>query len=301
MQTTSGPSIAFVEESAGFNAAPVQFTDGPLQPDTTMTVLIAWVLGLLAVTQFIRHVTKDADDDLAPEKREALSDTLLGLNQDRLSSYVPNFNMVFDRFFGENHLAWRCFLRSTIVSVVLYMIVATAFGIAVTEKKYQVGFLAMVGLLLNAPADYISLLETRWLLGKTISIRKKIVLDIVFTSGITVLWLALTAFTVAYWATIQGSGPGAPDIVAKLVESLATMDHDTQRFLLSVVITAFSTSVWFWLHGLSEAMIKTYAAIKPLMSWLNVRGKPLRAIGVVINVYVIAIAVIILPVYWALK
>jgi hypothetical protein len=83
--------------------------------------------------------------------------------------WPTTFGNVFDGVFGTKHLSWKCFLRSCVAS---YCAVAFWFAVGAVRYRYFGSWRNAVLLVLvcggigNLIPDYISLLETRWVLRK---------------------------------------------------------------------------------------------------------------------------------------
>lgn len=265
---------------------------------------VIWFGSLWAITLFIRKVSKDADADLDPEKKMILANRLSGLDQESFSSWVPDFTLVFDRFFGSKHFAWRCFYRSTLISVITFISLNFIFGrfdqISDTLEVLIAAFI------LNAIIDYISLLETRALLSRQIHISLKLILDAIFTFILSSIWFAV----VFHVAINIGDGmmvvlERASDIFKLIKEFwllLPSKDHflDFDVLARAVLLTGFTTSIWLWLHGLAQVSIRGLSSIPIIMSWLNVREAPLRAIGTTINIIVLFLGALMFPVFLAI-
>jgi hypothetical protein len=94
--------------------------------------------------------------------------------------YVRNwpstFAAMFDRVFGDTHLNWRCFWRSTIASYSAVLVVILLDAALAPKNVYTIGqhvdrspllahgFPDPIAVALQCNADFISLLETRVLL-----------------------------------------------------------------------------------------------------------------------------------------
>lgn len=89
---------------------------------------VIWFGGLWAIVLFIHKVTKNADDDLDPVKRKALSDDLEDAIAENPGDWVSDFTNVFDRFFGKKHLRLRCFYRSALISIFCFIILSLNQG-----------------------------------------------------------------------------------------------------------------------------------------------------------------------------
>jgi len=253
-----------------------------------------WFALLWAILLFIRKVSKDADNDLNPETRKALSDELLRIKDREASSWVPDFTAVFDRFFGTKHLRWRCFYRSILVSIFTFSALAYLsdhYGTPYIEYDLLVSLIT-VSLIFNGLIDYISLLQTRIILNAPIPILAKIILDGILTTLLSILWLAFTLSLIAY-----------DDL--KFLELMTTLWHhlfdnassSESNAVRIVLATSFATSIWLWLHGLSRVLIRSLSTVQWFMGWLNVKETPLRAIGTTINLIVLTFGVLLFPVY----
>jgi len=270
-----------------------------------------WFSAVFATLAFIRKVSKDADKDLNPERREALAHELSLLRVRDLSAWVPDFVSVFDRFFGERHFSLRCFSRSIIISVLAF--VALLFSYAKSDFfSAHEDFLTYLGaaILINGIADYFSLLETRFVLGMRLSVGKKIALDSFLTILIFFAWLPagyflLTVVTGRYAPHDDLFWSNYPLVMAFLFQSIfgstdSFVGSKTAVFQ-SFFITTFTTSIWLWLHGLSHTTIKAMRGTRTLIGWLNVKETPLRAIGVVINAYILGFGLALFPVFILLR
>ncbi len=270
-----------------------------------------WFGALWAFYLFINKVSKDAEEVLHPQKRKALSDELLRIKDRDASSWVPDFTLVFDRFFGEKHLSWRCFYRSSLISVLVFTVLnciisSSLLYVSLVDSSgtsrsgdaiWIAGVLAtlfMIGVVINAPIDYISLLETRILLLMPIPIFIKIAIDIILTFLLSFLWLVTLSFL---GQTAAGSQPKYFEVISVLWVSLTSTTHESGYFVLIIVATSFTTSVWLWLHGLSRVLIRGLSHLQKFMGWLNVKETPLRAIGTTINLIVLTFGVLLFPVY----
>lgn len=143
--------------------------------------------------------------------------------------WVHGFAKMFDRVFGSKHLSWQCYLRALVVSILtvlavsLYVLMGRANGHTGFSQQFspfttiQFWVFAIV---VNGTIDYISLLETRFLIGRmqqTQSLPKQlaiIVVDILATAVIFVLTLSLMALVLSplyaraleYFAVVQQGG-----------------------------------------------------------------------------------------------
>jgi hypothetical protein len=104
-------------------------------------------------------------------------------------SWPDTFAKVFDRVFGKKHLSWGCFFKSSLATLVSCLICGLLFD----PFSYRIGGTSQVAAIALITAgllfvfDYISLLETRYLLflmrrwSSSAMVVLFLLLDIVFT------------------------------------------------------------------------------------------------------------------------
>jgi len=265
-----------------------------------------WFAALWASLLFIRKVSKDADNDLDPEKRKALGEELLRIKDRDASSWVPDFTSVFDRFFGKKHLSWKCFYRSALISTFVLIVLFYLYdpiGMAGNEPndKYKLLGLAIISaLLLNVFIDYISLLETRVILYARTPVFIKIILDAIITILLVFTWIIFFSFLVnlLLWSL---NSPFVEinifELVTKFWKDLFDDSRRDSTLMRITLATSFTTSIWLWLHGLSQVLIRSLSHVQGFMGWLNVKETPLRAIGTTINLIVLTFGFLLFPVY----
>ena len=104
-----------------------------------------------------------------------------------MDRWVQSFSDLFDSLFGKRHLTWRCFYRSCVASTVVAIltwifIILTGNSAFVLGARFAVRhishldaatiwFLGAMLLFVNYIPDYVSLLETRFLLSIAHSIK----------------------------------------------------------------------------------------------------------------------------------
>ena len=85
--------ISYIHSQIGFLPTTVAYS---LFLAITIYMFIAWGGG---------HLSKDVRDN-----------TTLWLLGEYEGTWARQFCLLFDRYFGENHLSWKCFIRSSIAS-----------------------------------------------------------------------------------------------------------------------------------------------------------------------------------------
>jgi hypothetical protein len=282
-----------------------------------------------------------SDDFFSKEFKEDVSLRLLCLEPpDSASSWPELFGRVFDRIFKKRSktndkqlpewrlfISWRTFLLSSVASflaVVVVVIIGQTTGLLATdlqelefEEMYKFAFWALV---LNVAPDYLSLIETRfllrWLRGP-LSLPKLvgfISIDIVATA---VVFLLFTPFLLWLIIALLGGSHSLMHIYEFLLlgfETIARPNVEIGFFRPgvekgSLVLLAapalpfgvffcstFFTSVWLWLFGLSHLVITLASRTGPLLRIvkyvLPIDDRPFRSIGFVAGL-------IAMVVYWA--
>jgi hypothetical protein len=120
----------------------------------------------------IKKFFKEVEEGLSENTKLEIAVWLLGVKTaDKVQSWPDTFAKVFDRVFGKNHLSWRCFWRSAIASFTALAVSLMMASTLYPQRKLlgsanELGFLLMLALFVNVLPDYVSLLETRYVLGR---------------------------------------------------------------------------------------------------------------------------------------
>lgn len=187
---------------------------------------------------------------LVPAKRQALSSWLSGQNNDGWPHF---FCQLFDETFGEKYWSRKCIFRSTLASVLSVLVMWIMFeGFDLRERAspdpVSIFSVLLVALLVNALADYVSLIETRTILQHIHRVQSiygqlfVLMADAIIT-GVIILF-ALWVFVKTPW-------------------------HDGGEFSIELILGAFSTlsifffstfitSIWTWLYILSTWSIRLF-------------------------------------------
>lgn len=202
-------------------------------------------------------------------------------------NWPDTFCKVFDRTFGKNHVSWTCFWRSAVASYAGVFIVATYIDRSQGWPIFSYdGIIDLVetGFWSNVLPDFISLIETRYVLGLMRRTNSGIVqlaliaLDFVLTSSIALL----TAHVVL--SVIWFDSPFSWKWSLSAILGHPTDFHENHRWL-SIIIPAFLTSIWLWLYALSGFLLrgayKFDMGFKLFNSKLDIEKKPLQSIGIV--------------------
>ena len=291
---------------------------GGLTADSGLELYVfAWA----TTTGSLWFLFEKAETTISDSTRHRISKSLGHADLKSAFEAIPHqFATLFDKVFGEKHFARRCFYLSGLASllasgIVLAVFLATGFGGWSTTRVIPwspdlqdpgyplkihriwpeghgvsssnvVSFLASA-VYFNLVPDYLSLLETRWVIRrmeKGNGLLKGIAIDLVATTAISMASVLLI-LAVTGWP----DGPTGP------------LDVVTGRSEFSPFFyTAFFTSVWLWLYGasvlVSRALVKVNAGVGFLLNLTDVEEHPLRALGFVSILLVSVVFLAFLPV-----
>lgn len=279
-----------------------------------MPLILAYVGLWATVTGGVWALFARTETVISPEARTAVSRWLRNLDPTgALANWPAAFAAVFDRVFRERHLSWRCFSRSCVASWASVLIVFFVWGVlrpaqftALIEDIKQEGlfsyyiyvFLITTGIL-NLVPDYISLLETRyvirWMSGERSMARILFFLAIDFAFTFTIAFVAYSLFFIFFWRFPVGEA-----LRSFFTDTLALSSPDYPAFPSGIFFySTFFTSVWVWLYALSGFIVKLGEYLGVGFSWLkailDIRNKPLRSMGLILDILISIAFLISLP------
>jgi formylglycine-generating enzyme required for sulfatase activity len=246
-----------------------------------------------------------ADDGVSKQLKEDLSLWLLCVESDKVGQSIQrwptHFAALFDRIFGDRHLSWRCFFRSCMASVLAVVLCTLIFaqvapgvwaafspGLGLLERFTSIGVLA---LLLNLLPDYISLLETRFIIRNLQTARSFLSQVAWLLADFMVTFCIFTLAFVAIFFVWLGDLLGDKDIIdtLRLATGAGVLDASVPvygRPLAIFLWTTFLTSVWVWLYFFAQFLMRLTEPIRKSIDFLQyalpVDERPLRAVGEVI-------------------
>jgi hypothetical protein len=285
---------------------------------TTITKLIQSMPGVLvagaALAGIVWKFFERAESVLNEGTRLEIAIWLLGRKKfgPKVQPWSDTFARVFDRVFGEKHLSWKCFGRSCIASyasVGILLSVAVLIGLEplktlgfINETEFRISESVVVvallyGLFFNVIPDYLSLLETRYVLNRLkatrsiLAVAVWLVIDLYITSVIATLTCLLGLDTLALAEAKRQFGSSVivhHDLLDDVLFALFRSFHPLHRYRLSVVLwyfPAFFTSIWLWLYAGSGFLLKAARRFDIGFDWFNrrfdIEKKPLQSIGLV--------------------
>ncbi len=277
-------------------------------------IIIATGLGIWAA---VSGLFWKLEEIVSPAAKASISSWLNRVDTFSKVNQLPHqFSYIFDRVFGEKHLTLKCFLRSSLASLLSVSAVLAIWG-ALSEKFFFTASLSLLHLSgflffwlaaisFNLLPDYISLLETRYLIGimerarSLTAILLLFLVDLLISLSIIVLFLE--ALTLAYYGKyyfiwselsiasvrnffreyfLMGVQRGImldPDgAVAELAPWMSAGEAQTVVARHSIGLPPFGvflysslfTSIWAWLYFSSSTLVRCYQILSPGLSYLK--------------------------------
>ena len=229
-----------------------------------------WATGLSAA---MLGLTAFAASILNQDRKDSLALWLMGAQPEE--NWAKSFTALFDAVFGENHLSLRCFGISAIASMLAVVLIWALMGAggaydARLADGGDLWRLLGLALIINILADYVSLLETRWLLG-WLSTRRPVLVQI----AALIADLLISALII--WVAITG------------ITSLFRIESDTLAETLGVFspfsilfYSTFLTSLWSWAFIASTWILRLVAGLR-LPDWTQIETAPLRFLGMIMG------------------
>lgn len=250
----------------------------------------------LAIGGALLMMAWKADDAISIQFKRDLGLWLDGLDPSTmgrtLQRWPIHFAALFDRVFGKKHLSWRCFFRSSLASLLAFLLCTLIFvqaspgeWLVYIEKGGLEPFisLAIVAMVANLLPDYVSLLETRWVIMR---------MQDAFTFTRLFGWLLvdLVATTAIFFLFLIGlqlitMNKVDLDFMENLVlwSLLIPADEPQWRIYAIPVWTTYFTTAWTWLYFFAQFLMRFIKPMRRLVTFLKyalpVEQRPLRTIG----------------------
>ncbi len=286
-----------------------------------MSIVEAWGIYIGACV-VVWAVFVKFDGLLQDDTKLAIAVWLVGDPKTEAPPWPDTFIRLFDRAFGEKHLSWKCFWRSSIASF-LAMCGLLALGYAVNPAVRAVLDLdaemepvivaaiiigaISVGGILNLFPDYLSLLQTRFVLRcmsrhpGTLRRVAWLLIDLFLTFVIVTIALGILGLVYVAIGVIQG--PIWLMWLVMITDLIPTglamiFGGQTPGAMMGVYIySTLVTSVWIWLYLLSGLIVKAAYRVHRLRAFidkhLDVTQQPLSVMGG-------ALVVLLTVTYWPL-
>jgi hypothetical protein len=236
-----------------------------------------------------RTVTEAA---MSTQSRDRLSSWLRQSDARTLIESIPaQFLVLFDRLFGERHLTWRCFARSAIASTLMVWIVSLLWAVrhpppSVWGAAELLFNMTVVAIVFNLVPDYVSLLETRYLLSRAERsgrIWMLLLVDLLATG-----FLGFGGYLAGY-LVFGGSPERSWSFVWQLVSFRPILSFDLSGGAVYNLplgfyfYSTFFTSAWLWLYALSvlasRVLVRMNQGVGFLLRATDVEYQPFGALG----------------------
>ena len=276
--------------------------------DLTIPTSVAYIGSWLGIITGIRKLFKDTEEDVLPGFKKSVAAWIQNLKPaEKITRWPDQFAQLFDSVFGKKHFTFKCFLRSSIASIVSAMIMFFIWGVLRPNEFHT--FFSSPNLVsniiqlvffvetLNFIPDYFSLLETRYMIrwiNKSYSVKKSILVILVdgLVTGV-IYFIGYNVFWAVFLITIGGSS------FAEFIE--INQDFLTSHLFLKrgkihrlpIGITFYSTfftSAWLWLYVISGIILKGLkyfgVMVEKVGTIFDLENKPISALGIVASIFV---------------
>ena len=219
---------------------------------------------------------------------------------------ISNFFLsTFDWWFGSSLFSWRCFARSCVASSVSVAI-ATLIYIAIFPERISgpSAFLLFIGvfvfgLILNLVPDYVSLVQSRLLLGKLshspsssnallIALLDFAMTMLIVVAALTIFDLVWSAIVTLFLTNIDIDQPFAvgrifrwPSRIIKSMTLYWSDDLSLSSFLGIFCYSTLFTSLWLWGYSAGIVVTRLAPLRDRLVYVLPVEKFPMRSVGIV--------------------
>jgi len=250
-----------------------------------------------------------------------------------VKNWPEQFAAVFDRLFGEKHLTWKCFVRSSFASIIAVFLMTLIWGVLRSDDF--VGYFTSTPLthvlirfvfwilLFNLLADYVSLLETRLVIRFMKSSRLSKILglatDFILTAGIYFIGFIVgsiisgVVIEILYESLVDWEPTSRNEILSfetllsvffplgqgGLNEMIQLKCTDHQLPFGIYFYSTFFTSLWLWLYVISGFTVKLTQKLNISLNWLkkylDIDQKPLRSMALV-SIMMVTIIFIVWPI-----
>lgn len=298
----------------------------------TLTPMMAYVGAWLSTCGLFWVLFSRGETILSHDVKIRVRNTLKGESNltGRVDTWPQQFVGLFDSVFGEKHLSWKCFFHSCLASMVAVLITtliwrAIDFNIFFgswdlstplvnveidtpnesVETIISPLFLFILGVPLNLIPDYVSLLETRYILGlksfskSLFSILGFLLVNLLATVAIFISWFALVIKTnvlpivtihpmhddlLKYLAPSEDFTAGVGNLFSAIVFLLS--ENYFHGFMFILFCSTFFTSVWVWLYALSYPAVRPPARAadrtwRALTYLVDIDNKPILSLGTI--------------------
>lgn len=265
--------------------------------ETILPILILWVTWSGGVYGLFYAIEQTANK----KAKEGTAKWLKSMAEKSISQTIVEspiwFIEAFDSVFGKKHLTWRCFWRSCIASIAGVLVMTILLGILNPNSWKQLFiygdtkeavFVIFLGTsIFNFVPDYISLLETRWILSKATykdinALIALLILDVVITGGIFLLCMGVIVWVIGL---IRGDVIPVNEFLGAISDAIRFTDRTGPLTMGIFFYAAYFTSVWFYFFVASSIITKVAYSLGRFGNWmialLDADRKPFQSMGLI--------------------
>lgn len=276
-------------------------------PDFTLFQLLGFGGTGLATSLAVLGLFWKADDAFSNEFREALSNKLQRMKVDTSEANWPlSFARMFDRIFGDRYLSLKCFGRSCLASA-LAVLLLSALNLSLYPGQYelfdaeQVLVIVFIAVSFNFIPDYISLVETRWIVRVLTrhNFSGAIIFAILIADLIVTIFLFFVVgggFVFSLIVLVRHFAPtlypaldlSFADLIVRIYDTLILhgiyLIPTGAPFSFGVFLySTLFTSAWIWLFVAGWFVVRNGSRFQKVLAILQfalpIRTKPMRALG----------------------
>jgi hypothetical protein len=263
------------------------------------------------------------NESISSEIKKKISRWLRNIKPDRVNEGWPHhFISIFDTIFTNRHFSIKCFFRSCIASLIAIFILTLVWCLLrntqirdfINDTEFFNRALLLIPgiVLINLLADYVSLLETRYLIKLLGNKYSTVKLWIIIAVDTVLTFVILMAFTIPYFNFIYFRHL-APDVTSSttidylfsedVIKTTLNFDVlETGWFSMSPLFySTFFTSVWLWIYIAAGSLVKIGYRLRQKLSLtltiFDIEKKPLYYIGFV-AIFLQTLIYIISFVFW---
>jgi len=297
-----------------------------------------------------------ADLALSDEGRAKIGSWISSLNEPKnILQFPSHFSNIFDSVFGKNHLSLRCFIISVLISFLLSTILsAILLAENFTQLMANRGYIGSSGFhwdsaiemitsnysknnlqeetdiiifiktffclffLVNIPSDYLSLLQTRYILklmdktNKKISLFYLAILDFFLNVIIFfIFYIPVLYFIIGPYFSVIPTIGASLETYFHLIKSIFTFDYHVDFAIstyakieaspTSFFYSTWFTSIWLYLFLVSSVIIwpiKLFCTtFFNFRRYSDIKKRPLQFISIIITILIFLIYLLMYIIY----
>lgn len=239
---------------------------------------LMWAFGLSSVVYAAMRLPAE---HLNPKIHDTVA---LWLNEQDTKLWAKHFSTLFDRVMGEQSFSAQRILRSLIATALSVVFLWTLFSpvLGLMEERFDEPMslwdLLLLGFTINAVADYLSLIQTRWVLSG-FQRQESALLHVIFFVFDLLASVAIIVLMIGVYRLIDGERP------LTVVELTAGYTPYSVLFYSTLL-----SSAWAWVFVLSSMTIKVFSQLG-LARLLDTWNKPFAQIALFSSIIVFVILI----------